>query len=648
MEPNVVYRGDSRSPEEIKADGGFKPSHLNIPPLLYQLSKHFDYLKMNHGRLITPYISTTSDFKTALGRSRDQLNDNVAAYSNAEAFMNQKGVGDAVGWTGKFPLFKDALAEEKAADLARVIREAQKAADQAAAAGDETNRLLEAVKAAQEPNDALARAAEAAEAAKRAVKHAKEVASYADEQIMVSSKVYYKARDKSLAARHAAALALSTAYIMAAKAHVKKATNIAKKKKLGSARQALEWIAKVEDLRGKYLAKVASMIHALHAVARLSDEVDREMASKSIEPVIPSEDNVWAENRQWYDSALHQETAFLRRICNHMRNSMDTLSHLTAKAEKAATRSQRTVEKKIDKEASHESDKTEEQPKQSKNSPHKGTEVQRVSNSKPPHLFFYGRNKIWPTRARRQGGFYTPADALSPFKVSEFTLSRHMVRAGTEVAVAGGIVWPQVMSWLQVPEGYAMPKKEVRGRRVKHEHFKEAYEAKPKSLFQKNPDYDAKFDPNTITVNEKETQELMGSRMPRRTLTNFMAKNGKAMGFTSKFPVVGACKALPDTTHKRLVAATPSSHAVVPHEQGLVDRAWSFIKSHAVAVALLPGVGGLKLVHGLGEADDAAEFATLSTEAVEESGVLAEQGVWWLTQRGGMTPLGGDDGVYRG
>lgn len=63
----------------------------------------------------------------------------------------------------------------------------------------------------------------------------------------------------------------------------------------------------------------------------------------------------------------------------------------------------------------------------------------------------------------------------------------------------------------------------------------------------------------------------------------------------------------------------------LPHDDGFLEKTWSFFKSHAVAMALLPAVVAANLIPGVGEAADAAEVAALSTAAVEASGVLTEE-----------------------
>lgn len=67
----------------------------------------------------------------------------------------------------------------------------------------------------------------------------------------------------------------------------------------------------------------------------------------------------------------------------------------------------------------------------------------------------------------------------------------------------------------------------------------------------------------------------------------------------------------------------------------MFEEAWDFIKGHPVAMAILPAVAALYLIPGVGEIVDAAEFATLSTEAVESTGLVIE----------GMTTLEVEEGA---
>lgn len=69
--PQIVYRGDKRSPEEIKANGGFlpsseiKPTNENNGFGLYR--HHLGGHGLVNGKRVTAYVSTTRLFGTALG-----------------------------------------------------------------------------------------------------------------------------------------------------------------------------------------------------------------------------------------------------------------------------------------------------------------------------------------------------------------------------------------------------------------------------------------------------------------------------------------------------------------------------------------------------------------------------------------------------
>ncbi|EFY85175.1 hypothetical protein MAC_08793 [Metarhizium acridum CQMa 102] len=293
-----------------------------------------------------------------------------------------------------------------------------------------------------------------------------------------------------------------------------------------------------------------------------------------------------------------------------------------------------------------------------------------MPTSTAPKVVFYG-DYLWPAEAKRQGGFLTPADSLALSRnppITAYTLRTHlnrnslklhpetfftsahetfgaaakeaadkaaklggqfdpvvymvhatpnMFKVGKEVVVAGGITWPQVMAWTQVPRDYSLPEEAVTRKQELHEHFEKAYKARPVHLLEKNPDYDAKFDQYTATAEEQ--PQLLGSRRPMGELLKFMKEHGAAVGFQEGFPLFKPPKVITGQA-----SAAGKDVEPAPHEEGVVEEVWNFIKGHAVAIALLPAVAALNLIPGLGEIADAAEFAALSTEAVESTGLVLE------------------------
>lgn len=68
--PQIVYRGDKRSPDEIKAIGGFLPSSEVNPTNEnngFSLYMHHLGYKLVDGKRVTAYVSTTRSFGIALG-----------------------------------------------------------------------------------------------------------------------------------------------------------------------------------------------------------------------------------------------------------------------------------------------------------------------------------------------------------------------------------------------------------------------------------------------------------------------------------------------------------------------------------------------------------------------------------------------------
>lgn len=98
-------------------------------------------------------------------------------------------------------------------------------------------------------------------------------------------------------------------------------------------------------------------------------------------------------------------------------------------------------------------------------------------------------------------------------------------------------------------------------------------------------------------------------------------KNGAAVGFKKHLPLLRPEAMVPG----RVVAAAKAAAVeMAPHEQGMKEYIWGFVKDHAVALAMLPTVAALNLIPGVGEMADAAEFAALGTEAVEGGGLALE------------------------
>ncbi|PHH87804.1 putative enterotoxin [Cordyceps sp. RAO-2017] len=73
-QPIILYRGDTRAPEEIKFQGGFLPPINPAPHDKYRITDHIRLVAAPYGKAATPYISTTPDFifasKFAKARAR--------------------------------------------------------------------------------------------------------------------------------------------------------------------------------------------------------------------------------------------------------------------------------------------------------------------------------------------------------------------------------------------------------------------------------------------------------------------------------------------------------------------------------------------------------------------------------------------------
>ncbi|KAM4056791.1 heat-labile enterotoxin alpha chain domain-containing protein [Hirsutella rhossiliensis] len=164
----------------------------------------------------------------------------------------------------------------------------------------------------------------------------------------------------------------------------------------------------------------------------------------------------------------------------------------------------------------------------------------------------------------------------------------NIVNSGNESAAIGGILWSQVIGWMQ-------------------QHFQKAFEAN-KELFRKNDGYDKKFDSYSATVDVP--QKFSSSQ----DLVGFMNKNGVAVGWTGGFPLFQAPQAITAEESKQ---AKANNKVSAPHEPGTWDKIGGWMKSHIWAVALLPAVAVLNFIPGVGEAADAAELAALCADSVE-------------------------------
>lgn len=99
-----------------------------------------------------------------------------------------------------------------------------------------------------------------------------------------------------------------------------------------------------------------------------------------------------------------------------------------------------------------------------------------------------------------------------------------------------------------------------------------------------------------------------------------MKEHGSAVGFQDKFPLFTAPKVITGEASAAAKNVEPAPH----EEEGVLEQVWDFVKAHAVAIALLPAVAALNLIPGVGEVADALEFAALSTEAAEGTGLVLE------------------------
>ncbi|PHH92461.1 putative enterotoxin [Cordyceps sp. RAO-2017] len=202
--------------------------------------------------------------------------------------------------------------------------------------------------------------------------------------------------------------------------------------------------------------------------------------------------------------------------------------------------------------------------------------------------------------------------------------------AEQELAVAGGIEWPQVMGWLQVPHDQALPSigesvagLKGSGKQGLKEHFARAFDERT-DLFHRNEDYDRERFGDQTASGQGQAQ-LLDAKDPKRELQTFMKQAGDALRWSGDFPLFETPKKiLPhESAEAKAVQAVPPPHEDV----SWWSKAWSFIKSHALAIALLPAVAAANLIPGLGEVADGAEIALLGAEGASETLALATEGV---------------------
>ncbi|KAG8406134.1 hypothetical protein J3459_017524 [Metarhizium acridum] len=294
----------------------------------------------------------------------------------------------------------------------------------------------------------------------------------------------------------------------------------------------------------------------------------------------------------------------------------------------------------------------------------------------PAKIVFYG-DFLWPTEAKKAGGFLPPrtrppgptyelegrptpdpavvvdwpSEVLQTHlifgsaakdaagKASKATDGFHgvvyavhatpnMLVSGLDSIAVGGIRWSQVLGWVQVPLNYTLPEHDPQQPAKIQQHFEEAFKAKnelfpDRNLFQKNDDYEHKFDQFTTS-----------SKIPDfdspQSLEEFMDSNGQAVGWRGGFPLFEPPEQVTAESSK---AAKAAKAVTPPHEPSFWEKVGHFMESHILAIALLPAVVVANLIPGVGELADAAEVAALSTEAVEgiELTELSSEGASELT-----------------
>ncbi|KAM4065366.1 heat-labile enterotoxin alpha chain domain-containing protein [Hirsutella rhossiliensis] len=288
----------------------------------------------------------------------------------------------------------------------------------------------------------------------------------------------------------------------------------------------------------------------------------------------------------------------------------------------------------------------------------KGKKPQKARKPQGPvDKVFYG-SFLWPEEAKKQGGFLPPsatppgptydvvgapeepevvyedfAAYLLPTFQSLGAAARHasqlasketgdfegvvyavhatpnMVSTGKESAAVGGILWSQVMGWMQVPRGYEVPDKNQtpKQRAQMQEHFRKAF-AEKVDLFTPNKNYDDKFNQFNATTQVPDKMDTP------QDLIGFMNKNGQAVGWNGGFPLIGTDQVVKGSDSK---TAKTNKAVAAPHEPGFFEQIGNFVKAHPIAIALLPVVAIANLFPGLGQVADAAEVAALTAEGAE-------------------------------
>lgn len=288
----------------------------------------------------------------------------------------------------------------------------------------------------------------------------------------------------------------------------------------------------------------------------------------------------------------------------------------------------------------------------------------------PAQIVFYG-DFLWPAEAKKAGGFLPPlarppgpkydvenfipdpaveidwttevlqthqlfgaAAQDAAEKASKATDGFHgivyavhttpnMLLSGMDSIAIGCIRWSQVLGWIQVPLNYTQPEESPQVRAGLRKNFENAFKDRM-DLFQKNDDYDHKFDKFTASG------DIPNFALPQG-LIRFMDKNGKAVGWTGAFPLFEAPERITAHASKE---AKASKAVMPPHEPGFWEKVGHYMRSHVFAMAMLPAVVVANFIPGLGELADGAELAALSTEAVEgiELGEASSSGASGLTR----------------
>ncbi|TWU76021.1 hypothetical protein ED733_007193 [Metarhizium rileyi] len=282
----------------------------------------------------------------------------------------------------------------------------------------------------------------------------------------------------------------------------------------------------------------------------------------------------------------------------------------------------------------------------------------------PVKVVFYA-DFLWPTEAKKIGGFLPP-DSKLPGPTYEFqegptlesttpvdwgneVVQTHLyfglaaqeaakkaakntngfhgvvyaIHATPNIVVSGrhhslgvgGILWSQVLGWVQVPLNYTLPEfnPQEQTNTTLQQYFEEAFKAQGSlipggSIFQQNSDYDHKFNEFTASIDDD-----LNLNLPQN-LWAFMDEKGSAVGWRGKFPLFEPAERI---TAQLSEAAKAAKAITTPHEPSFWNKVGHFMDSHAIAIGLLPFVALANLIPGVGEIADAAEVAALSTETVE-------------------------------